>query len=485
MTQGLSVMLSCGCNLKCEYCRIAQSVNDKSSMIQKETIKALCDGSYIANIEKVLERLDQSPCAIDSIHFWGQEPTLNLHYMTDHLAEWFAAFPNWKSCMFSTNSIAHMDRIVDFCAKLEQTTPHPFELSIQLSYDGEYSTDNLRKASPSTIHDNLIYLFTELNKINFNKVQIRFNHHGVVSLDLLHKMNTIEDIVNYTKHMFDWGEEFYKLNTNSHVHLIPNVDLGLENPVEASVEDGMLLNKFCELSSRAPESDYAEYVKEHPLERTPDQSIYGWCFNTFESLRREMDRYGMANVDELIFAITDDPILRNEIFRDLNLQMYCGNGFGELKVMYDGTLINCQNHIYEADSKYIKDDGTLASKVKIALADHNYFINPITADQQQIDKYFDMFAVAKTGSLEMMFKVNVMLMHYLVMTKQIDVSYFDDLKLVKHALILALQGSCSYNNQIMTGSLYLRHSGFLRFMCNGYLDKSIAFFNNINGGFVV
>jgi biotin synthase-like enzyme len=34
----LSVMTSCGCNLNCSYCRIAQSVHEKSVEIQKNTI---------------------------------------------------------------------------------------------------------------------------------------------------------------------------------------------------------------------------------------------------------------------------------------------------------------------------------------------------------------------------------------------------------------------------------------------------------------
>jgi hypothetical protein len=70
-------------------------------------------------------------------------------------------------------------------------------------------------------------------------------------------------------------------------------------------------------------------------------------------------------------------------------------------------------------------------------------------------------------------------MKFLSITGQIDSSYLDDQKLVKHSFLLAIFNCCSYNNQIMTGSIFMRHTGFLRFMCNGYLDMAIRNFNNM------
>jgi hypothetical protein len=37
------------------------------------------------------------------------------------------------------------------------------------------------------------------------------------------------------------------------------------------------------------------------------------------------------------------------------------------------------------------------------LADHNYFINGITATDEQLEKYFDLFNIAKNFSFEFIF----------------------------------------------------------------------------------
>ena len=81
--KGLSLLTSLGCNLNCEYCYIAKSVNANSHNLQKATMEALSNGTYINNVKAVLEKLEQSPKAIDSISFWGQEPTLTLNLITE------------------------------------------------------------------------------------------------------------------------------------------------------------------------------------------------------------------------------------------------------------------------------------------------------------------------------------------------------------------------------------------------------------------
>lgn len=69
--EGLSIITSCGCNLNCSYCRIAQSANKKTAQLQKNTIQALEDGTFLANINKVLNRLNQSTTQISNLAFWG------------------------------------------------------------------------------------------------------------------------------------------------------------------------------------------------------------------------------------------------------------------------------------------------------------------------------------------------------------------------------------------------------------------------------
>jgi sulfatase maturation enzyme AslB (radical SAM superfamily) len=42
--ESLSLILSCGCNLSCEYCLIAKSINENSKNIQEKTREYLKNG---------------------------------------------------------------------------------------------------------------------------------------------------------------------------------------------------------------------------------------------------------------------------------------------------------------------------------------------------------------------------------------------------------------------------------------------------------
>ena len=198
-TTGLSLMISCGCNLDCEYCRIAQAKNADSHRLQQATAQALSDGSFLQNVKNALIRLNISPAGITGISFWGQEPTLNLHLVTEHIANWLETFPYLSGISFSTNTVAYVDRIVDLLVAVDNIVTRPFHFGIQLSYDGEYQTDNKRGVKPSIIHDNLTHMFTRLNSISFKHVHASFNSHDVLTLELLKELQTREAIIQYNK----------------------------------------------------------------------------------------------------------------------------------------------------------------------------------------------------------------------------------------------------------------------------------------------
>lgn len=482
--QALSIISSCGCNLDCSYCRIAQSRHAKSAEMQKATIQALQDGTFLANVNKVLNRLDQSTAQIQNMAFWGQEPTLTLHYITEHLDEWFEYFPNWDEVMFSTNTVGFMDRIYDFIVGVDSKCKVPvFNMNIQLSYDGDYGTDNLRKGSSSSIHDNVRYLIEKLNNTNLNKVQLRLYHHGVLSLDLLNRLQTPEAIVEYSNHMVQWGNEFNKLNRNKNVHMDSEVDIALENPVEASTLTGLKLNNFCTIAERLNPKLKTSFTEDLGSV-DPVYCLYRSLWTPFHMLGSALQDFDFRDLDQAIEIIMKDPIIRNSFYKRLNQIPYCGNGVGELKIMWDGTLINCQNHMFETNAELIHDKNELAEAVKKGLATHKFFVNGITDSDEDLDKYFALFDIAKNTSFEFTLQNTIMLMKFLSITGQIDESYKDHYKLVKHAFLVAVIGCCEYNNYVMTGSFFMRHTGYIRFVCNGYLDKAIKEFNTREGGYI-
>lgn len=492
IVRGLSLITSCGCNLNCEYCWIAQSVNENSHKMQLENIKALQDGTFIKNVRDVLYRMNQSPLNIESIAFWGQEPTLTLNHITDHFEEWYDLFPNWQHCGFSTNTVAHLDRIIDFFEKVDATVDKRFDFQIQFSYDGDYATDNLRGVSSSLIHDNLVKFFERLNKTYFKHIRVNLNFHAVFSMEILSKLSTsVDEIIKYNDHLQKWGIEFYHLNQNKRVTLAPKVDVALENPVNASTLQGIQLHNIMQLMSRLDSyTIFQENIKQlnssdMRLETFADEllRLFDQIFMGLEIMLRE--RFPQfPTLNHLLEAMGEDRFLKYEAFHEMNSMIYCGNGVGEFKIRYDGMLVNCQNHMFETDPQYIKDDGSVKASVKKSLAEKHYFINPLTATDEEINQYLYLFETGKEFCLEFMTKNVITLMEFMVSTGQIDSVYLEPLYLIKTALLVSLANCCSYNNQMMTGSLYLRHGGWIRLLCNGVMEDCVNYFNASHGGVI-
>lgn len=487
MLQGLSLITSCGCNLNCEYCWIAKSKNKNSANLQQKTIEALQNGEFITNCRNVFKKINQSPVGIHHIAFWGQEPTLTLHLITAHLEEWFDLFPSWEGCNFSTNTVGHLDRIIDFIKALEEKAPgEHFELSLQMSYDGEFSTDTLRGAETSKIYANLEEFFTTLNSISLNKVKVGINFHGVLSLELLKKLTTFDDIYNYSNALGEWGLHFVTLNNNKNVRIAQaGVDITFETPIRVGVQEGIDLARFCEMSERINKHTlYKSHQKqgvEFPM--APYESLYLAYFNVLDMMHECARDFNCTSVIDLIAKMQADINLRHLVFNKLNPMMYCGNGVGEIKIMYDGTLVNCQNHIFETDAEFLNPEADeFEDNVKRQLATHHYFINPLKDEDKIIEQYFNLFHAVKHCSIEFSYRSIITLMLLLARIGQIDESYLNYDKVKEHALIATIYNSCSYNNQMMTGSIFLKHTGYLRLVCNGFFDKMLNYYISHRGG---
>lgn len=480
--QGLSLITSCGCNLDCSYCQIAQARRDNlhSSDLQKNTIQALRDGTFIENVRNVFAVLGQSTSQVESIAFWGQEPTLTLDLITEHLAEWFELFPKWRSTSFSTNGIAYPEKLYDFIATLDKIVDHDFQLNIQFSYDGSYSTESLRKTSSQLIHDNVVTLMNKLNCTKLHHVYLDLHFHGVISRDLVKHLQTTEAIIQYQKDLIAWNSEFIDLNLNNHVSIGSEVDFGLENPVDASYEEGMDLANFLKKAMRIKPDQVCSTKEEKETYLGLTDNICRFISLLFDTIIQELHhRFGDdMNFRDAIELAVKDTRFKRDLFNLINPLLYCANGVGELKIMYDGTLINCQNHIFDRNVEDLPDNDLLETNVKKELATHHYFINPLTATEKEIQDYFEFFETCKFNSFHFMATSTIILMEGLLHTQQIDPSYGDHFKLIEHAILAAAINCCSFNNQMMSGSILLRHTGFLRFYCNGFMDRLIDFHNH-------
>lgn len=471
--EALSLMTSLGCNLDCAYCHIAQARNEDSPRLQQETIKALQDGTFLQNTKKVLNRLGQSPDQIRIFSFWGQEPTLTLHHITEHFEDWFKTYPNLENIMFSTNSMAYGERIVDFIKKIDETVNHPFCLDLQLSYDGDESTNEIRYADSSIIYNNIAYIINEVNKLNLTHLQVHMRFHGVVSMDLLNRLDNAEKIMKYHKNLYRYSAELSKLNTNKNVEVEAVVGLAIENPLDASSEEGIKLANFVNISKRLS-LEYFKDCRAHPVGPI-DTFLLQYKRLEQDVLNRPFcKRNNIHNLNELLNRMGHDEAFKKMVYHALNPMLYCGGAYGELKLMYDGTMPGCQNSIYDTNLDFLPTDDSLKTQVKRSLVSHGYYINPITASDEEIQSYLDLFLTCKERSLEFIHKTLLNRMMWMVKLNQIDPSYRDPNKLLEHSFLLAIFNCCSYNNQVTTGSIFLRHNGIIRIFCNGFMDQILT-----------
>lgn len=400
------------------------------------------------------------------IGFWGQEPTLTLNLITDHLEEWLSYLPNVNKFAFSTNGIAYGDRIIDFIIGLETFLNHPCTLDLQFSYDGAESTSDLRKAKNEQILNTIQFVLNKLNNISLKKVNININIHGVLSLELINRLNTVEKIKNYYLDLDKTMEKITSWSNNKKVHIGPAISLGDECPTQASTEDGLNFYNF--------------YLKSRSLDLNDFSSPS--IINTINCIPNIVNAAWVPTVEQLIHSRNLDDFLDfiNLNYKDEKINkilcnsLFCCNNYSELKIMYDGTLCNCQNHIFETQLENLPNIKDFKNQVKRNLVKHNYFINPLKDSDEIIEKNLSMFTAAKETSFYYTYQQTVSLMYYLSQTNQIHKSYKEDFrKLQIHAIPMSLLHQCSYNNQMMTGSMFNKYTGIIRFFCNGIIDEAI------------
>ena len=145
----LALMTSLGCNLKCDYCLINKAIQynpQHAAQLHKNTIQALKDGSFRKNVINTLTLMGETPNTINHMELWGQEQILTLDYFIDDLPGWLEDFPNWTGLFFSTNGQTGADKIVRLIQALENSG-RGMHFSLQWSYDGSYSSKNIRHDS--------------------------------------------------------------------------------------------------------------------------------------------------------------------------------------------------------------------------------------------------------------------------------------------------------------------------------------------------
>lgn len=491
---GITYYSSEACNLNCSYCEIAKSIEGKKENYEKNQVikENLLNGNFLKNTLDTCKILKINPSDIEMFELWGQEPSLTIAEFAESFPSLYNNFHNLHKLFFSTN-LVDTSNIYKLAEAINRSVNNKFELEIQCSYDGEFSTKNYRGIEPQLLVNNIKKLIEDLNNINFNdNIIVSLHFHNVVSRGLIKALNTEDKILTFWQEFLDLREEFRNLNNNKQV-IIGDFSPGIENPVNASKEEGIEYYKFLKTTEKL--------CLEHKLFEY--KGLLGVNLKIFESVgflladklpgNFKGRKGAIEKAQKILFENTLKPfdLIHNflcglfvennkfdeneykDIIDYLSNHLYCGSYGGTLKLRYDGTMVYCQNVIHNFNEINNKPNRSIKNINLNTLIEHNFFPNVL--EPGGIDDYEQALYKLKIMRQDAFIKTfckTVNLMYLLAAAEQIDSSYNNDFKkILRHAFYITFSTNCMDTVYKTTGTLCGgQTAGQIRFYANGYLD---------------
>lgn len=455
------------CNLNCSYCEIAKSSNFKYHTSENEKIKqSFLSGDYLTKYKRVFHNYMIDKGKIERISLWGQEPTITMDEFASQMPEILDWLCNADSLFFSTNGVAYIDRIVNLIDVINnylmyRCPEREFTLDMQFSLDEIKYNENHRGIDPNIIIKNIKHFIELLNEKKLHKTfQVSVMFHGVITLALVHSClenNWVDDI---WREMDGIIRDFCLLNKNPNVHLSKAWSTTVQNPYNATTQEGKELTEFLKRSLNSYEGYQISSLNPH--------RILGMYANGM------LAHQELLNLNQDILDLFNYEYDRNCTSDIVNRAMGCGVGTHDIKMRYDGTLLYCQNIIFGLTPEELAlhdAEENITYDIQKLQVKYNYSPNLLTDSKETIEKFIERFNTEQNYSFNFVTSTNINLMYLLLKNHQIDPSYENNPeKIMKHAIALTKLTQCWYNNISQTGTLYGRTLGEVRLYCNGFLD---------------
>ena len=451
----LAFIISESCNLKCSYCHFVKKVTNDHFEENKKIAQSFRSGEYLQLYKNFVNEYNIDINKITRASLWGQEPTLNLDSFNTQIPNLLDWLFNLHFFFFSTNGVAYIDRIIE-CVDifnqyfLAHNRP-PFILLIQFSFDGITYIEEQRGIKPEIIIGNIEKLINYLNNIQLsNNLTIKLCLHGVVDIN-----HVKEELYLNNNYWFNTEILINKLKSsikNKQV-ILDRYSVFFTYPYNATVEDGKILLEYAKYCFKSINDKYYPLLIDYmsPFYLMKDTIKFIQC-NTKLLNNKIINNFNFIPDDIIIKFSSCDPYERRITLR------------------YDGTLLYCQNTIF--DLKNIK---TNREKIDYDLSQYlqlhpRFQPNILSSSKEDIYSYFNCFKNEDKYIYGFLHSNIINLMYLLLQNHQIDESYNNKEKLLRHALYIAKAGQCYHGRKIETGSIYCNTIGFIRMYCNGLLD---------------
>jgi hypothetical protein len=121
----------------------------------------------------------------------------------------------------------------------------------------------------------------------------------------------------------------------------------------------------------------------------------------------------VKSVDEFVDKIFSDQDFYKGFMQWSEAMPFCGSNHGDIHLLYDGTVITCQNYIFDTDKDYLVAENEMEMAVKKSLIDKGLFIKPLEASQEEISKFLNIFTELKSSSYRFLLDQTINLMFWM------------------------------------------------------------------------
>lgn len=459
------------CNLNCSYCEIAKRANHKNiQKNQQKIINSFYTGEYLKLYKEFCKDYNININKIQEINFWGQEPTLTLEAVEFEIQNILNWLQNVTSIFFSTNGVSNIQKIINIINTLNNYSyqnNRELCLKLQISFDGFKETLIQRGIDPFVIINNIKFLINNLNNIEFNNIfHVQINLHGVIDFNTI--KNQIQNNIfnNYWQSIADLMLELNDLNKNKRVHFWP-YSAFTPTMYNGTKEEGKLFSDYTKLC-------FDNFYNKKNINLVDYLSPFFLIFKYIKDVRSH-DILEQIN-DNYNIDFKDNSIFGNTI----NLNYGCNINTQVLKMRYDGTLLYCHNAIFDLTQENLLNRYGVDKEIaELQLLNKNCYPNYLKDSKEQICNFINMFETYRHYQFPLVYSNTLNLMYLLLQNDQIDISYNDYEKMLRHNLYLYGTQQCFYNRKFDTGSFYNTNLGVIRTWCNGVFDQLEQYFEEI------
>lgn len=467
----INFITSEACNLNCSYCEIAKRANHQDiQKNQQKLINSFYNGEYLRLYKNFCKDYSIDTDKIQEIEFWGQEPTLTLEAVEFEISNILNWLTNASSIFFSTNGVNNIQKIINFINTLNNysfNNNRNLCLKLQISFDGFNETFIQRGIDPQIIINNIKFLLNNLNNIQFyNNFYVRINLHGVIDFQTIKDQIQNNTFNNYWQSITDLMLELNNLNHNEKVYLEP-YSVFTPTMYNGTKEEGELFSTYADLCF-------------NNFHQNQNNNLVDYLSPFFLISRyiKDVRQHSITQqiIDNYNFDYNSDSLFNNTI----NINYACNINTTVLKMRYDGTLVYCHNAIFDLTQENLLNRNGIDKEIaQLQLLNKNCYPNYLKDSPKQIANFINMFETYKYYQFSLLYSNTLNLMYLLLQNNQIDASYQDHEKMLRHNLYLYGIQQCFYSRKFDTGSFYNTNLGVIRIWCNGVLDKLEKHFETV------